>query len=149
MNGCRASRHRVDNAVRSAQSGPAALFRGVAAGRIVLGMTDAAAVARAHEIFDPIVAEYLGRPGVDIGPMFGSEGVRIRGKVFAFVGHRGNLVVKVPAERADALEAAGDGERMHMRGRTMREWVVLDPDRADRWPAVTAEAFAYVDELTP
>ena len=116
---------------------------------MVLGMTDAAAVARAHEIFDPIVAEYLDRPGVDIGPMFGSEGVRIRGKVFAFVGHRGSLVVKVPAGRADELEAAGDGERMSMSGRTMREWVVLGPDRADRWPAVTAEAFAYVDELTP
>lgn len=113
------------------------------------GGTDPVAVARAHELFDPIAAEYLGRPGVDIGPMFGSEGLRIRGKVFAFVGHRGSLVVKVPAARADTLEAAGDGERMHMSGRTMREWVVLDPDRADRWPEVTAEAFAYVDEITP
>lgn len=112
-------------------------------------MTDAAAVARAHEIFDPIVAEYLALPGVDIGPMFGSEGVRIRGKVFAFVGYRGTLVVKVPATRADELEAAGDGERMRMSGRTMREWVVLDPGRTDRWPAVTAEAFAYVDGITP
>lgn len=112
-------------------------------------MTDAAAVARAHEIFDPIAADYLARPGVDVGPMFGSEGVRIRGKVFAFVGYRGTLVVKVPAARADELEAAGVGERMRMSGRTMREWVVLDRDRTDRWPAVTAEAFAYVDEITP
>lgn len=110
---------------------------------------DPAAVARAHELFDPIAAEYLTRPGVDTGPMFGSEGLRIRGKIFAFVGYRGSLVVKVPQDRADALEAAGDGERMHMRGRTMREWVVIGPDRADRWPAVTSEAFAYVDEITP
>lgn len=117
--------------------------------RIVLVMTDAEAVARAHDIFDPIAAEYLSRPGVDFGSMFGSEGLRIRGKVFAFVGYRGSLVVKVPAARADALESAGDGERMEMRGRTMKEWVVLDPDRADRWAPVTAEAFAYVDELTP
>lgn len=33
-------------------------------------MTDAAAIARAHEIFDPLAADYLARPGVDIGPMF-------------------------------------------------------------------------------
>lgn len=112
-------------------------------------MTDAAAVARAHEIFAPIAARYLAKPGVDIGPMFGSEGLRIRGKVFAFVGYRGSLVVKVPESRADALESAGDGERMQMRGRAMREWVVLAPDRAERWPAVTEEAFAYVDEITP
>ena len=112
-------------------------------------MTDAAAVARAHEMFDPTAAGYLTRPGVDIGPMFGSEGLRIRGRVFAFVGHRGSLVVKVPAERATALEAAGEAERMVIGGRTLREWVVLAPDRAELWPAVTAEAFAYVDEITP
>jgi hypothetical protein len=28
--------------------------------------------------------------------MFGSEGLRIRGKVFAFVGFAGGLVVKIP-----------------------------------------------------
>ena len=56
-------------------------------------MTDAAAVERAHAIFDPIADGYLERTGVDIGPMFGSEGLRIRGKVFAFVSYRGALVV--------------------------------------------------------
>jgi hypothetical protein len=107
------------------------------------------ATERAHAIFDPIAAEYLGRPGVDIGPIFGSEGLRVRGKVFAFVGHKGALVVKVPVSRADEIEAAGDGERMQMRGRTMREWVVVGPDRADRWAPLTADAFTYLDEITP
>jgi len=111
--------------------------------------TDPAAVARAYEIFDPIAADYLPRPGVDMGPMFGSQGVRIRGKVFAFVGHRGSLVVKVPEARATELEASGVGERMQIRARTMREWVVIGPDRADDWPAATDEAYAYVDEITP
>ena len=64
-------------------------------------MTDEAAQVRAHELFDPIAEGYLSRDGVDIGPMFGSEGLRIRGKVFAFVGYRGSLVVKVPEARAD------------------------------------------------
>jgi hypothetical protein len=116
------------------------------------GHDDAAsaqAAERAHAIFDPIAAEYLARPEVDIGPMFGSEGLRVRGKVFAFVGYKGALVVKVPASRADEIEAAGDGERMQMRGRTMREWVVIGPDRADRWAPLTADAFASLDEITP
>ncbi|WP_106815932.1 MmcQ/YjbR family DNA-binding protein [Microbacterium timonense] len=112
-------------------------------------MTDAAAQERAHAIFDPIAAEYLARPGVDIGPMFGSEGLRIRGKVFAFVGYRGSLVVKVPADRADELASAGTGERMQTRGRTMREWVLVGPDRADAWAPLIADAFAFVDEITP
>jgi hypothetical protein len=112
-------------------------------------MTDAAATERAHEIFDPIAAEYLQRPGVDIGPMFGSEGLRIRGKVFAFVGYRGSLVVKVPESRADAVVAAGVGERMSMRGREMREWMLIGPEQPDAWSDLVAEAFAFVDELTP
>jgi hypothetical protein len=110
---------------------------------------DRAAVERAHAIFDPIAATYLERPDVDIGPMFGSEGLRIRGKVFAFVGYRGSLIAKVPERRADELVAAGEAERMEMRGRSMREWVLVGPDRADAWPGVTAEAFAFVDEITP
>ena len=112
-------------------------------------MTDAAAVERAHAIFDPIADGYLERTGVDIGSMFGSEGLRIRGKVFAFVSYRGALVVKVPETRADELVATGEVERMEMRGRAMREWVISAPARADAWAALVADAFAYVDEITP
>lgn len=105
--------------------------------------------ARAHEIFDPVAAAYLERPGVDIGPMFGSEGLRIRGKVFAFVGYRGSLVVKLRAPRTDELVAEGTVERMQMRERPMKEWVLVGPDRAALWEPLTAEAFAYLDEITP
>lgn len=110
-------------------------------------MTDAS--ARAHEIFDPIAALHLAREAVDIGPMFGSEGLRVRGKVFAFVGHRGSLVVKLPESRVDRLVAEGAVERMVMRERAMREWAVVGPDRAPLWAPLTAEAFAYLDEISP
>lgn len=120
-------------------------------GRASVGAMAADEVAhdRAHAIFDPITQEYLARPGVDIGPMFGSEGLRIRGKIFAFVGHQGSLVVKVPEARANDLVADGTAERMVIRERTMREWVLVAPDAPVRWAPLTAEAFAYVDELTP
>ncbi|MCW3492861.1 hypothetical protein [Microbacterium sp. SSM24] len=109
-------------------------------------MTDAAA---AHAIFDPIAAAYLERDGVDIGPMFGSEGLRIRGKVFGFVGYRGALVVKLPAERVDALDGTDGMERMVMRERAMREWMLVPASAGDRWDPLLAEAFAFVDSITP
>lgn len=102
-----------------------------------------------REIFDGICADYLGRTGVDIGPMFGSEGLRIRGKVFAFMGHRDGLIAKLPRERIDELEATGRAERMVMRERAMREWVFVGADEADLWPAVVSEAYAFVDTITP
>jgi TfoX/Sxy family transcriptional regulator of competence genes len=112
-------------------------------------MTDDAARKRAHAIFDPLAEPYLQRDGVDFGPMFGSEGLRIRGKVFAFVGYRGSLVVKVPEHRADLLVEQGVAERMEMRGRPMREWLVIDTDRAEHWQPLLAEAYAYLDEISP
>ena len=113
------------------------------------GMNDAAAVARAHELFDPLAAQYLERDGVDIGPMFGSEGLRIRGKVFGFVGYRGAMVVKLPAARVGELDGTDGMERMIMRDRAMREWMLVPADAGDRWPELLAEAFAYVDSITP
>ncbi len=112
-------------------------------------MTDAAAVAQAHSIFDPLIAGYLSRPDVDIGPMFGSEGVRVRGKVFAFVGHRGAMVLKLPAARVDELDGADGLERMVIRERVMREWIIVPATAAEQWEPLLAEAFAYVDEITP
>ncbi|GAB2849270.1 hypothetical protein GCM10027024_26170 [Microbacterium insulae] len=112
-------------------------------------MTDAAAIARAHEIFDPLAADYLARPGVDIGPMFGSEGLRIRGKVFGFVGYRGSMVVKLPAARVDELDGVDGMERMVMRERAMKEWMLVPPEAADRWGPLLAEGFAFVDAITP
>lgn len=112
-------------------------------------MKDEEGSARAHAIFDPIAADYLTRPDVDIGPMFGSEGLRIRRKVFAFVGYRGGLVVKVPEARATELAGEGVAERMVMRDREMREWLTVDRGEHERWAPLVAEAFAYVDAITP
>lgn len=105
--------------------------------------------AAAHAVFDPIAERYLTRPGVDIGPMFGSEGLRIRGKVFAFVGYRGGLVVKVPEARAAELAAAPPIEKMRMREREMREWLFVPVDAGEQWEGLIAEAFAYLDEISP
>jgi hypothetical protein len=113
-------------------------------------MVDRAAMERAHEIFDPIAADHLARPDVDIGPMFGTEGLRVRGKVYAFVEHQGGLIAKVPQSRADELCADGTALRMVMREREMREWVTVTPSAgADTWRSLIDEAHDFVDRLTP
>ena len=105
---------------------------------------------RAHAIFDPIAEEHLGLPGIDIGPMFGTEGLRVRGKVYGFVEHEGGLIVKVSSDRADELVARGEAARMVMRGREMREWVTVRPDAgAERWRALLSDARAFVSSITP
>ena len=106
-------------------------------------------MARGREIFDPIAARLCALPDVDMGRMFGTEGVRVRGKVFAFVGHGGALVAKLPEQRIGDLTAEGVGTPMIMRGRPMREWAEIRPDAADTWAALIAEAHRFVDAITP
>jgi hypothetical protein len=113
-------------------------------------MVDRAAMQKAHEIFDPIAADHLARPGVDIGRMFSTDGLRVRGKVYAFVEHEGGLIVKVSQDRADELTATGAASRMVMREREMREWVTVPPAAgAARWRALIDEAHDFVDAITP
>lgn len=111
-------------------------------------MVDRDAMARAHAIFDPIAETLCTLPDVDMGRMFGTEGVRVRGKVFAFVAHQGGLVVKLPEQRIGELAADGVGAPMVMRGRPLREWAEISPDAAETWAALIDEAHRFVDAIT-
>lgn len=111
------------------------------------GADEAKRRAKAH--FARIAAEYLPHEGVDMGPMFGTQGLRMRGKVFAFVGSGGLLIVKVPADRATEWAASSSATRMVMNGREMREWLTFTLDDAATWPYAIAEAYAYLDRITP
>ena len=111
--------------------------------------TDPAAMQRAHAALDPIVAEYLERPDVDVGVMFGSEGLRVRGKVFAFVSFQGALALKLAADRVDELDGTDGIARMVMRDRPMREWLTASVDESDQWRSLIGEAYAFVDSITP
>ena len=93
-----------------------------------------------------MTADFLGRPGVGFGRMFGSEGLSIRGKFFAFTSHLGDLVVKLDRDRIGELGL----DNMVMRGRPMAEWAVVPLDEgADRWREVAEEGLAFVDSITP
>jgi TfoX/Sxy family transcriptional regulator of competence genes len=107
-------------------------------------------VADAQSLFDGLVDDYAGRPGVTYGRMMSSNGLKVHGKIFAMLNH-GALVVKVPADRVAELLAQDGATAFEPRpGRRMREWVVIPLPTAPedvQWPAITAEAFAYVSSL--
>ena len=74
------------------------------------------------------------------------------GKVFAFLGHDGGLIVKLPEDRARLLVDEGTAERVTMGTRSMREWVAF-PAQADEaatlalWQRMARQARTYVDSL--
>lgn len=109
-----------------------------------------------QERLDAFAGDYLSRPDVDWGRMFGTIGLRVRGKIFAVAVHTGGLMVKIPEARADARIAAGEVTRMVMRGRegaaprAVREWVVAPLEASDAvWASLLEEAYAYLDRITP
>ena len=102
--------------------------------------------AQGRERLDEIAPGLLAKPDVAFGRMFSSDGLSVRGKIFAFAANDGSLVVKLPAERIHELGL----DNMVMRGRVMREWAKVPlADGADRWRAVVDDAYAFVDSITP
>ena len=102
--------------------------------------------AAGQEWFDGLAVDYLDLPDVDRTRMFGSEGLRARGKFFAFVGSEGDLIVKLPAELAAGLVADGAAEPVKIGRNPAREWLSL-PEVADGdlqpWRDALAEAHRY------
>jgi hypothetical protein len=86
---------------------------------------------------------------VDVSPPgegkgFGSNTLRVRGKIFAML-VRGRLVVKLPKGRVDFLVQSGKGVRFDAnRGTPMKEWFSLNPASDLEWKSVAREALAFV-----
>lgn len=88
----------------------------------------------------------VSKPGArgDSARRFGSSALLVDGRIFALVS-RGRLVLKLPSRRVVALIASGDGEAYDAgKGRPMKEWVALAPDRQDGWLELATEALTFV-----
>jgi TfoX/Sxy family transcriptional regulator of competence genes len=78
------------------------------------------------------------------GKGFGSTGLKVDGKLFAFVSSRNQFVVKLPKARVDALVAGAGFEYFDAgKGRPMKEWAATG--RVDEsWARLAREARRFV-----
>ena len=78
------------------------------------------------------------------GKGFGSKGLKVARKLFAFSSSKGKLVLKLPKERVDALVSSGKGEYFDPgHGRLMKEWIAIDLRARALWLRLAREALAY------
>lgn len=104
------------------------------------------ASATLESMFESVAGRLLTRNGeLERGRMFGSDALKIRGKVFAML-VKGDLVIKLPAERVNELLEAGAGRPFDPgHGRVMKEWVALRPPDASACETYVREALAFVE----
>jgi TfoX/Sxy family transcriptional regulator of competence genes len=94
--------------------------------------------------FAEIMTSFAKDRRVTSGKMMSSVGLKVNGKIFAMM-VRGELVVKLPKPRVDALIASGNGKPFDPRrdGRIMKEWVTIT-GRPATWMSIAQEAFTFV-----
>jgi len=96
--------------------------------------------------YEDLVDDLAGEEGVlppPGGSGFGRSALRYRRKIFAML-VRGQLVVKLPRPRVDALVAAGHGQRFDAnKGTPMKEWFSLDPGSGLAWLPLAREALLF------
>src|SRR5438094_10438515 len=80
---------------------------------------------------------------------FGSKGLKVARKLFAFHS-KGRLVVKLPADRVEALVRAGTGERFDPgHGRLMKQWLAVPHNDKKLWPRLAREALEFAGSAAP
>jgi hypothetical protein len=96
--------------------------------------------------YEDLVVELAGLAGVTLPQTsrgFGRTALRFQNRIFVML-VRGQLVLKLPAERVDMLVAASDGVRFDAnKGRPMREWISLDPGSGQSWLLLAREALDF------
>jgi hypothetical protein len=94
--------------------------------------------------FQVVVAHHGGQMREAGGRGFGSDALKIGGRIFASLSHD-RLLLKLPAKRADALIESGIGERFSTgAGRPKRDWVTIAPTSAAHWIELSEEARRFV-----
>jgi len=82
--------------------------------------------------------------GVTLGKALHQPGLMADGRLFAFL-KDGELVLKLPAGRIDALILSHDARRFERgQGKPMREWIVVPPAMKPDWPHLVREACGFV-----
>ena len=104
----------------------------------------AIATSERDPAFAGVVDAFRGDENISLARMFGSDGLKVNGKVFVML-VKGDLVAKLPKERVAVLISSGLGEHFDPgHGRVMKEWVVLKPKERTQWLKLAKEAQQFV-----
>ena len=95
--------------------------------------------------FQQVIREVATERGVTTGGKgFGSNSLKVNGRMFAFVSTQGAFVVKIPKTRVDELVARGQATPFDPgNGRRMKEWAVITSTRIDLIE-LAREAYRFV-----
>lgn len=101
-------------------------------------------MAKTTDGYEAVVAEMTATSEARASKMFGMPCMKINGKAFA--GYtEGAMVFKLGgASHGAALKLPGAHLFDPMRGRPMKEWVVVPPAHASRWLDLARDALGYV-----
>jgi hypothetical protein len=95
----------------------------------------------------PIMEAYKANKTLASGRKFGSNGLKVNGKLFALF-TQGTIVVKLPKERVVALVAARIGAHFDPgHGRLMKEWLTITSAKAS-WFDLAKEAHEFVQDAS-
>jgi TfoX/Sxy family transcriptional regulator of competence genes len=99
-----------------------------------------------ERMFDGVAERLLEKDAtIEQGRMMNATGLKAGGKFFAMV-VKGELVVKLPRDRVDALVASGKARRFDPgHGRLMKEWATLRPANSRACTAYVDEAREFVE----
>jgi len=104
--------------------------------------------ASPEDLFSALIAHFGAPHEGPPGKGFGSRALKVEGRIFASL-TKGELLLKLPRERVDALVVAGAGARLSTGGGApKREWITVPPGAAN-WLSLAEEARAYVGAGKP
>ena len=98
----------------------------------------------ARKLYEDLTDDLLYDPAVGRSTMMGHPCVRRAGRFFASFDPKADcLVVKLPAERVEALIDDGLGEPFAPNGKVFREWVSVPKPEPSGWARLLAEALDF------
>ncbi len=97
------------------------------------------------EFFWSVAEPLLATEGVERSTMMGYPCLRVNGAFFASVHpESGNMIVKLPAHRVEAMIASESGIAFAPNGRKFREWVQVSGQDRELWARLLEEAREFV-----
>lgn len=99
-------------------------------------------------LFRSVAAHHGVKWTYDDSPKFGSNALRVNGKIYAALTRSYRLLLKLPPARVADLLASKRAGRFESGGRVMNGWITLTPDHGKEWIALTDEARKFVAAQT-